>query len=704
VSAGEKEVFHSFEVNVERLVGPSTAGPTKPTPKPTKPGDKPSEAEPSTARERQASEKPVKIDAKRLELPVAKYLVRPGQQGHLLVQGQSLTPLGPDGITPEKTIDLKKPYVLVAERSTYYVAVSREPMAVELIDKKTLAVSKSMKFSAMEINDLVLHPTKPLAYVAHKVQPAFPRYRFLIYNESTGEGRQSDDYLGESLAIDPSGKFLIAGYSDIFEKGSQLLFNPNQIHVVPTYGSVDWIIRYELDGAGNAKPGAMHEKAGGNGRGIRLSRDGKRVTYLSVVGSPSHSANLTAWDVNDFDKVPVTYPLKGKAATTEFAYHPYLPWVAAMGKEGAVIFDRETGDELPGKLNPDDFEGGALHALWFSADGKALVYDVSVNDIHYLQRIPLKLAADQQRSVDDQFKKSASTQPLSPSTTGGKSMPKEKVTLTALHALQGGTGKAMTAKDVAKWFTDAVVVVQTPTGNGTGMIVGSDGYILTCAHCIEGAEEIEVSYRRPVEGEVKSVTTKATLINSDAALDVALLKIKAPLELRTVRLASSSNLASGERVFVIGNPGVSATILDYTITEGIISSPARKLGEASYIQTSAQVNPGSSGGPMFNENGLVIGQVVAKATKIEGAGFATPGDELLAFLVRSVDLSSGMDLRRDWMDSTGQRRIEAKLREIGGDAVTLTKLDGSEVTVPLERLSKPDQALIRLLQRRMPKR
>jgi serine protease Do len=249
-----------------------------------------------------------------------------------------------------------------------------------------------------------------------------------------------------------------------------------------------------------------------------------------------------------------------------------------------------------------------------------------------------------------------------------------------------------------------VVVVQTPTGNGTGMIVGSDGYILTCAHCIEGAEEIEVSYRRPVEGEVKSVTTKATLINSDAALDVALLKIKAPLELRTVRLASSSNLASGERVFVIGNPGVSATILDYTITEGIISSPARKLGEASYIQTSAQVNPGSSGGPMFNENGLVIGQVVAKATKIEGAGFATPGDELLAFLVRSVDLSSGMDLRRDWMDSTGQRRIEAKLREIGGDAVTLTKLDGSEVTVPLERLSKPDQALIRLLQRRMPKR
>jgi serine protease Do len=246
--------------------------------------------------------------------------------------------------------------------------------------------------------------------------------------------------------------------------------------------------------------------------------------------------------------------------------------------------------------------------------------------------------------------------------------------------------------------------VQTPTGNGTGMIVGSDGYILTCGHCVEGAEEIEVSYRRPVEGEIKTVTTKATIINGDEALDVALLKISAPLALRTVRLASSSELASGERVFVIGNPGVNATILDYTITEGIVSSPSRKLGEASYVQTSAQVNPGSSGGPMFNENGLVIGQVVAKATKIEGAGFATPSDELLAFLVHSVDFSSGVELRRDWMDSTGERRIEAKLRAIGADAVTLTKLDGSEVTVPLTRLSKPDQSLIQLLQRGMQKR
>jgi hypothetical protein len=501
VSAGEKEMFHSFEVSVERLVGPSTA---KPTPKPAKPTpSKPSgsgtdEPEPSLAPERQASETPVKIDDKRLELPVAKFLVRPGQRGHLLVQEQALTPLGPDGITPEKTIDLKKPYAFVAERSTYYVAVCREPMAVELIDKKTLAVSKSMKFSAMEINDLVLHPTKPVAYVAHKVQASFPRYRFLIYNESTGEGRQSDEYLGESLAIDPHGKFLIAGYSDIFEKGSRLIFNPDQIHVVPTYGGVDWIIRYELDGAGNARPGAMNEKAGGNGRGIRLSHDGKRVTYLSMVGSPSQSGNLTAWDVNDFDKVPVTYPIKGKAATTEFAYHPYLPWVACMGKEGAVILDRDSGDELPGKLNPDEFEGGTLHALWFSADGKALVYDVSVNDIHYLQRIPLKLSADQQRVVDDQFKKSSSSQSLAPSATIGKLISEEKVPLAALHALQGGTGKAMTAKDVAKWFADAVVVVQTPTGNGTGMIVGSDGYILTCGHCVEGAEEIEVSYRRPV--------------------------------------------------------------------------------------------------------------------------------------------------------------------------------------------------------------
>jgi S1-C subfamily serine protease len=504
--------------------------------------------------------------------------------------------------------------------------------------------------------------------------------------------------LASFLAIDPGGKFLIAGYSDIYEKGHNFIFNPDRIHVVPAYGSVDWLIRYDLDKGAMPQPGAIHSKAGGNGRGVRLSPDGKRVTYLSFVGSPPHSKNLAAWDVNDFDKVPVSYAIKDKASTQEFAYHPHAPWVACLGPSGALLFDRETGDELTTALTDVDFDGAKLHALWFAADGKALVFDTSVNEIHYLHRVPLKLTPDQQRKFGE-LNKSATT--VTPDVET-KVPSKEKVALAALHALQGGKGKAMSARDVAKWFTDAVVIVKTPSGNGTGMLVGADGYVLTCAHCIEGDEDIEVSYRRPVENEIKSVTTKAALVNVDEKLDLALLKIKVPFPLRTVRIAASDELASGERVYVIGNPGVRSTILDYTITEGIISSPARKINDLAYVQTSAQVNPGSSGGPMFNENGMVIGQVVLKAN-IEGAGFATPGDELIAFLVRSADLSSGLGLRREWLDDSGAHSIDATLQEVASDSAKLKKPDGAEVSIPFARLSKPDRVLLDLLKKKLPR-
>ena len=152
-------------------------------------------------------------------------------------------------------------------------------------------------------------------------------------------------------------------------------------------------------------------------------------------------------------------------------------------------------------------------------------------------------------------------------------------------------------------------------------------------------------------------------------------------------------------MYVIGNPGISTTILDCTITEGIVSSPSRRLGDDTNIQTSAQVNPGSSGGPLFNGNGLVVGQVVLKAT-IEGAGFAaTPSDQLVGFLVRNTDLSAGLKLWREWMDSSGTRRIAATLEEISDDAIMLHRADGAEFLVPLDQLSKPDQSFIELLRR-----
>ena len=76
---------------------------------------------------------------------------------------------------------------------------------------------------------------------------------------------------------------------------------------------------------------------------------------------------------------------------------------------------------------------------------------------------------------------------------------------------------------------------------------------------------------------------------------------------------------SGEPVTIIGNPGLGGQILDYTMTQGIVSNARRELRHQTLIQTSAAVNPGSSGGPMFNSKGLVIGLVVLKGDIEDGS-------------------------------------------------------------------------------------
>ncbi len=404
------ESFHSFEVAIER-----SARPAKPLPRPAalgsptaRSGPKPEESKsPNGEAALQLSDEPTKVDADRLEVPKGQFAVASGLDDRttLLLQGQRLTILGGDGVTPEKSVEFKKPYVRIGERETYWVGVSNSPIAIEVINKQSLAVTRSLKFAANGVEDLALHPHLPVSYVAFKGGDSVPHFKFISFQEARGEARESDRLIGNCLAVDPGGGFLVAGYRDIYERGASVLFNPDRFHIVPEYGNIDFLIRYDLDRAGMPAVAEVKAKAGGNGRGIRLSRDGKRVTYLSVVGSPPHSGDLTAWDASDFEKVPAIYAIKSKARTDELAYHPFLPWVACLGANDALLLDRESGDELGDKLEKHDFDGTKLSAIWFSADGTALIFDTLINEIHYLHRVKLALTADERKAVDSLYKK-----------------------------------------------------------------------------------------------------------------------------------------------------------------------------------------------------------------------------------------------------------------------------------------------------------
>jgi serine protease Do len=153
-------------------------------------------------------------------------------------------------------------------------------------------------------------------------------------------------------------------------------------------------------------------------------------------------------------------------------------------------------------------------------------------------------------------------------------------------------------------------------GVGSGFIISDDGYVLTNAHVVEGADEVTVTLTDRRE-------FKAKVLGSDKRSDVAVLKLAAT-NLPRLRMGDSSKIRVGEWVIAIGSP----FNLDNTVTAGIISAKARDTGEyLPLIQSDVAVNPGNSGGPLINMRGEVIGinsQIATLSGAYNGISFAVP--------------------------------------------------------------------------------
>jgi serine protease Do len=153
-------------------------------------------------------------------------------------------------------------------------------------------------------------------------------------------------------------------------------------------------------------------------------------------------------------------------------------------------------------------------------------------------------------------------------------------------------------------------------GMGSGFVIDSGGYIMTNAHVVEGAERLEVTLD---DGK----KYPATLVGSDPRGDIALLKITVLKPIPQVTMGFG-RIRAGEQIFAVGAPFG----LDYTVTSGIISNVYREVGDLlPGIQIDAAVNPGNSGGPLFNMKGEVIGvnsQIFSKTGIFAGIAFAIP--------------------------------------------------------------------------------
>ena len=222
----------------------------------------------------------------------------------------------------------------------------------------------------------------------------------------------------------------------------------------------------------------------------------------------------------------------------------------------------------------------------------------------------------------------------------------------------------MTTSQVSEMVSPSVVVItteqvvysqwswygqnQVESGAGSGVIISSDGYILTCAHVVSGASQITVT--------IGDTDYTATVVGEDDTSDVAVLKIDAT-GLTPATVGDSDSLSVGDSVLAVGNP---LGELGGTVTSGIVSALNRSVSiqstssvnTMSLIQMDASVSPGNSGGGLFNMNGELIGLVNAKSSSsdAEGLGFAIPIND--AIQVAQDLLENGYVSGRPYMGIT----------------------------------------------------
>jgi len=226
------------------------------------------------------------------------------------------------------------------------------------------------------------------------------------------------------------------------------------------------------------------------------------------------------------------------------------------------------------------------------------------------------------------------------------------------------SGSSLTTEQVADLVSPSVVVItteqvvysqwswygqsQVESGAGSGVIISSDGYILTCDHVVSGASNITVT--------IGDDDYTATVVGEDSTSDVAVLKIDAN-GLTPAVVGDSDTLTVGDNVLAVGNP---LGELGGTVTSGIVSALNRSVSiqssgsvnTMSLVQMDASVSPGNSGGGLFNMNGELVGVVNAKSSDsdAEGLGFAIPIND--AMKVAQDLLENGYVTGRPYMGIT----------------------------------------------------
>jgi serine protease Do len=215
-----------------------------------------------------------------------------------------------------------------------------------------------------------------------------------------------------------------------------------------------------------------------------------------------------------------------------------------------------------------------------------------------------------------------------------------------------------TIEELTLKFGEGVVLVQTPSGLGSGFILDERGHCVTNYHVVEQETRIAVTifHKKPNGEFVRRRIDDVTIEALNPFFDLALLQIpvQKDIKFQHVFLAHDNDQREGDQVFAIGNP----LGLERSVSQGIISTRNRNMSGITYIQTTTVINPGNSGGPLFNLRGEVVGVTNMKLIFAEGLGFAIP----IAYVKHFLDNRDAFAFDKN-NPNTGYRYLEAPRRK-----------------------------------------
>ena len=270
-------------------------------------------------------------------------------------------------------------------------------------------------------------------------------------------------------------------------------------------------------------------------------------------------------------------------------------------------------------------------ALLCSALGAGIMYAIDSNN-----KAPKTAAAQGSLAIEDGSGTGTDGKTNSNSNTPNGTSPSSGIvtnsTTTGTHSSVQACANTIVGIDV-EFTANTMGQASTETGSGSGVLITADGYIVTCNHVVEGASKITVYTDDGTKYEAK-------LIGSDSQTDLAVLKIEGS-NFAHATIGDSDKITLGESVIVIGNP---LGVLLNSVSSGIISGLDRDITledgqKMSLLQTDASVNPGNSGGGMFNAAGELIGVINAKnlGIEVEGLGFAIPSNLVKTIITELMD-------------------------------------------------------------------